>query len=142
MSLLPYPSRPLFDGTPIEDPQGNKYFAYIYNCIIFALLNICNIAITSKPNNMNRSIKPLILIIAIAIAFALSSCKKDNSIKEPIQVNWVDCIYNPENYEYVNEVADNLGITFEEVTQSQFNDRYKDTFQDSEMQLRYIIPLH
>lgn len=40
--------------------------------------------------------------------------------------NWTNCIKNPENKEYVEEVAFNLNIKSEEVTQEQFNTRYND----------------
>jgi len=36
-----------------------------------------------------------------------------------------DDIHNPENDEYVNEIAFNEGISYEEVTQEMFNARYK-----------------
>ena len=36
-----------------------------------------------------------------------------------------DDIHNPENREYVEEVAFNEGISYEEVTQEMFNARYK-----------------
>ena len=37
---------------------------------------------------------------------------------------WPDSILNPENEEFVTEVAFNLGIENSEVTQEQFNERY------------------
>lgn len=40
--------------------------------------------------------------------------------------NWANCIHNLENREYVEEVAFNLNIKPEEVTQEQFNKRYND----------------
>ena len=39
-------------------------------------------------------------------------------------VNWEDNIYNPENEEFVIEVAFNLDIPIKAVTQTQFNERY------------------
>ena len=39
-------------------------------------------------------------------------------------VNWSDNISNPENSEFVNEVAFNKGIKVNRVTQKMFNDRY------------------
>jgi len=39
-------------------------------------------------------------------------------------VNWSDNILNPENSEFVNEVAFNNGIKVNKVTQKMFNDRY------------------
>lgn len=38
--------------------------------------------------------------------------------------SWVDNIHNPENEEFVIEVAFTLDIETEVVTQEQFNDRY------------------
>jgi len=40
---------------------------------------------------------------------------------------WVDSIHNPENAEFVAEIAFNKDITVYEVTQEMFNERYKDT---------------
>jgi hypothetical protein len=37
---------------------------------------------------------------------------------------WPDSILNPDNGEFVTEVAFNLGIENSEVTQQQFNERY------------------
>ena len=37
---------------------------------------------------------------------------------------WENSIYNPDNEEFVVEVAFNLEISIDEVTQEQFNDRY------------------
>ena len=39
-------------------------------------------------------------------------------------VSWEDNIYNPENEEFVVEVAFNLDIPVKSVTQAQFNERY------------------
>ena len=38
--------------------------------------------------------------------------------------SWENSIYNPENEEFVVEVAFNLDISVDEVTQEQFNNRY------------------
>lgn len=38
--------------------------------------------------------------------------------------NWVNCIKNPDNKEYIDEIAFNLNISPDKVTQEQFNDRY------------------
>jgi hypothetical protein len=40
------------------------------------------------------------------------------------KVKYEDDIHNPANYEYVGEVAFNLGIKASKVTQEQFNSRY------------------
>jgi len=39
-------------------------------------------------------------------------------------LNWQNSIDNPANEEFVEEVAFNLDIPVEEVTQEQFNERY------------------
>jgi hypothetical protein len=39
--------------------------------------------------------------------------------------SYADNIHNPENEEYVNEIAFNEDISYEEVTQEMFNERYK-----------------
>jgi hypothetical protein len=36
-----------------------------------------------------------------------------------------DDIHNPDNKEYVEEIAFNEGISYEEVTQKMFNERYR-----------------
>jgi hypothetical protein len=62
--------------------------------------------------------------IAILIAtIILSGCAmvKEN---ETCTGYWPDSILNPENGEFVTEVAFNLGIENSEVTQEQFNERY------------------
>ena len=41
------------------------------------------------------------------------------------KMTWKDSVKNPENWPYVVEVAFNLGIEPYEVTQAQFNRRYK-----------------
>lgn len=41
------------------------------------------------------------------------------------KLTWKDSIKNPDNQPYVVEVAFNLGIEPHEVTQAQFNRRYK-----------------
>lgn len=38
--------------------------------------------------------------------------------------NWDDSILNPENSEFVTEIAFSMGIENSEVTQQQFNERY------------------
>lgn len=40
------------------------------------------------------------------------------------EIAWEDDINNPDNQPYVLEVAFNLGIDVDSVTQAQFNDRY------------------
>lgn len=62
--------------------------------------------------------------IAILIAtIVLSGCAMVNET-ETCTGYWPDSILNPENEEFVTEVAFNLGIENSEVTQEQFNQRY------------------
>lgn len=61
--------------------------------------------------------KPILLSISIII-LSLVSC---NLIQK---VAWENNISNPENFEYVQEVAFNKGIPVHEVTQEMFNERY------------------
>lgn len=58
------------------------------------------------------------MIILIILMLAFTSCRATKSVA------WADSIENPENAEYVNEVAFNLDIPAEKVTQKQFNERY------------------
>jgi hypothetical protein len=62
--------------------------------------------------------------ISILIAtIVLSGCAIINKT-ETCTGYWPDSILNPENGEFVTEVAFNLGIENSEVTQEQFNERY------------------
>ena len=61
--------------------------------------------------------KPIILSISIII-LSLVSCSLIQ------RAAWEDNISNPENFEYVQEVAFNKGIPVYEVTQEMFNERY------------------
>ena len=56
------------------------------------------------------------------IAVIMVSCSTNKLIKN--QVAWEDNIHNPENSEFVSEVAFNLEISKDKVTQQQFNYRY------------------
>ena len=65
--------------------------------------------------SMNRAFKTLVIfLIAVGIVVAIHN-----------SMTWEDSVKNPENYEFVVEVAFNLGIEPYEVTQAQFNRRYK-----------------
>ena len=61
--------------------------------------------------------KPILLSISIII-LSLVSCSLIQGVA------WEDNISNPENFEYVQEVAFNKGIPVYEVTQEMFNERY------------------
>ena len=57
------------------------------------------------------------IVLTFNILFVNSAIDKTSTI-------WEDDINNPINEEYVVEVAFNLEIDIESVTQEQFNDRY------------------
>lgn len=67
-------------------------------------------------------------IIILMAAVAACSCTTTKSLSKKHTVDacpmWADCIYNPENEEFVGEIAFNLGIKPELVTQDMFNERY------------------
>jgi hypothetical protein len=63
-----------------------------------------------------------VIIIAVII---LTSCKSTYHQCDAYgKVKWENSIHNPENGEFVCEVAFNEGCTAEEVTQEQFDARY------------------
>ena len=64
---------------------------------------------------MTTIIKTL-LILAIC-----AGCNKQNSLS---QIRWCDNINNPENHEFVVEVAFNENVEIWNVTQQMFNERY------------------
>jgi hypothetical protein len=69
--------------------------------------------------------KKLIILMFLATAY---SCTTTKSVTRRHTVDacpmWADCIHNPENEEFIVEVAFNLGIKPEMVTQEMFNERY------------------
>jgi hypothetical protein len=64
------------------------------------------------------------LLILVAV-ITLSSCSMEKKFSVDACPSWADNIHNPDNEEFVEEVAFNLGITTSQVTQSQFNKRYE-----------------
>lgn len=48
-----------------------------------------------------------------------------DSLKDAGEEKWYDSVKNPENAEYVDEVAFNLNKPAKKVTQKEFNKRYK-----------------
>ena len=65
------------------------------------------------------------IITILALAFTLASCSLGKRISVDACPKWTNNIHNPENEEFVEEVAFNLGIHADQVTQSQFNKRYE-----------------
>ena len=64
---------------------------------------------------MNTIIKTLLILSLCA------GCSKEKSLS---QIAWADNVNNPENEEFVVEVAFNEGVEIGQVTQAQFNERY------------------
>lgn len=52
------------------------------------------------------------------------SCTSAKHFKVDACPMWADNIHNPDNQEFVVEVAFNLGIPVEKVTQGMFDERY------------------
>jgi len=65
-------------------------------------------------------------VAMLFVAMIATSCKSSRHANCDAygKIKWEDSIKNPENEEFVCEVAFNEGITAEEVTQAQFNARY------------------
>jgi len=61
------------------------------------------------------------MLCVIIVLLMMTSCA---CTKSTTNVSWYNSIKNPENAEYVYEVAFNENITLEEVTQEMFNKRY------------------
>ena len=83
---------------------------------------------------LNKSMHAYYLVILYfvtfaAIIFLTSSCKTPSYAgRHHVDrcPDWANCVLNPANEEYVEEIAFNLNIKSEEVTQEQFNIRYND----------------
>ena len=72
---------------------------------------------------MVPKLEPMKTISILIATIVLSGCVMVNET-ETCTGYWPDSILNPENGEFVTEVAFNLGIENSEVTQEQFNQRY------------------
>lgn len=67
--------------------------------------------------------KKIITILAIALTLASCSMEKHISV-DACPTKWANNIHNPENQEFVEEVAFNLSKPVSQVTQEEFNQRY------------------
>jgi hypothetical protein len=69
-----------------------------------------------------------VIVAAGAALLLFTSCGSNKHIQcdayGSIDVKWEDSISNPDNEEFVVEVAFNAGVDAEEVTQEMFNSRY------------------
>lgn len=61
-------------------------------------------------------------LLIITVALILGSCKSSGHTCDAY--SWEDSIENPDNKEFLIEVAFNEGVAPEEVTQIMFNQRY------------------
>lgn len=61
-------------------------------------------------------------LLIVTVALILGSCKSSSHTCDAY--SWEDSIENPDNKEFLIEVAFNEGVAPEEVTQIMFNQRY------------------
>ena len=68
----------------------------------------------------------LYTFIVVIIIAALTSCASNKHVRCDAygSVKWEDNINNPDNEEFLVEVAFNEGVEVEQVTQTMFNQRY------------------
>jgi PBP1b-binding outer membrane lipoprotein LpoB len=64
------------------------------------------------------------IITIIALAIILASCSAGHKLTIDACPTWANNIKNPENLEFVEEVAFNLNKPVSQVTQQEFNNRY------------------
>jgi len=81
---------------------------------------------------MKRKLKLIIAAYFVAItcvAMLATSCSTSSHACDAYgKVKWENSIDNPENEEFVVEVAFNEGCTIEQVTQEQFDARYSEGY--------------
>jgi hypothetical protein len=70
--------------------------------------------------NLNKK-KMNTIIKTLLILSLCTGCSKEKSLS---QIAWADNVNNPENREFVVEVAFNENVEIWQVTQAQFNERY------------------
>jgi hypothetical protein len=63
-------------------------------------------------------------LLILTVALILGSCSSGKKYVECDAYSWEDSIENPDNAEFLIEVAFNEGVAPEEVTQVMFNQRY------------------
>ena len=74
-----------------------------------------------KTRNVKITVGIYFLLIA-TVAFILGSCKSSGHACDAY--GWEDSISNPDNADFIIEVAFNEGVSPQEVTQIMFNQRY------------------
>lgn len=81
-----------------------------------------------KTLKINLIIIAYFVIISI-VAIIATSCGSSHATCDAYSnVKWENSINNSENGEFVTEVAFNLGIENNEVTQAQFDERYSEGY--------------
>ena len=77
---------------------------------------------------MKKHIALLILYIltGICIVIMMEACSSVKHTTNACPVKWTNSIHNPDNEDYVVEVAFNLNKPVDKVTQCEFNERYKE----------------
>jgi len=81
-----------------------------------------------------RTLKINLIVIAYfviisIVAIIATSCRSSHTTCDAYsKVKWENNINNPENEEFVVEVAFNEGCTSEQVTQAQFDERYSEGY--------------
>ena len=77
-----------------------------------------------KTIKINLIVITYFVIISIVAIIATSCASSHTTCDAYSKVKWENNVNNPENGEFVCEVAFNEGCTAEEVTQEQFDNRY------------------
>jgi hypothetical protein len=77
-----------------------------------------------KTLKINLIVIAYFIIISIFAIIATSCGSSHATCDAYSRVKWENNIKNPENGEFVTEVAFNLGIENNQVTQAQFDERY------------------
>jgi hypothetical protein len=73
---------------------------------------------------MKSTIAIFIFLVGLVIVVGTVSCSVTNQARVDTCPAWSDNIKNPDNQEYVKEIAFDLDIKVEQVTQEDFNKRY------------------
>ena len=67
--------------------------------------------------------KKILLMVTIILCVVVSSCGSMPQ-EQTVTVKWEDSIQNPENADFIDEVAFNEDIAASSVTQQMFDQRY------------------
>lgn len=73
---------------------------------------------------MKSTLAIFIFLVGLVIVVATVSCSVTSQAQVDTCPAWADNIQNPDNKEYIEEIAFNLDIKVGQVTQEDFNKRY------------------